>query len=265
MTLELFHPAFRRPSQCSRCRRSTTRLGKQTRGGAPGGGNAGCPPARRPPPRRSQWRPRSSAEAEPDPVRPQAQAENDSFPSPRNLNNSRNASNAGFKPPLPRPVTCGPCPGQCLDSESFRRRVPSHGPSSSRSVSGYLDCAACICVKIHHNDPLAAPGRPPAPIRVGTVGQTRLCDAKVISLKSSFGNVNAFNSKKLKLSLSPGHRRNGSRPRRRRPCGWGATAGKFLRQTKGRTVFGHESFDSIRETSRRSLETCTWAILRGTM
>ena len=29
---------------------------------------------------------------------------------------------------------------------------------------------------------------------------------------------------------------------RRRPCGWGATAGKFLRQSLGRTVFGLESF-----------------------
>ena len=42
--------------------------------------------------------------------------------------------------------------------------------------------------------------------------------------------------------------------------GWGATAGKFLRQSLGRTVFGKESFESIPETSRSSVETCTWAI-----
>ena len=46
-------------------------------------------------------------------------------------------------------------------------------------------------------------------------------------------------------------------------------ADKFLRQPKGRTVLGLESFESIPETSRRSveslLETCTWAIWRGTM
>ena len=71
--------------------------------------------------------------------------------------------------------------------------------------------------------------------------------------KSSFGNVKAFNLKKLKLSLSPSPQ-------------WpqaalllGATAGKFLRQTKGRTVFGLESFESIPETSRSSVETCTWS------
>ena len=44
--------------------------------------------------------------------------------------------------------------------------------------------------------------------------------------------------------------------------GLGATAGKFLRQAAkgGRTVFGKESFESILETSRSSVETCTWAI-----
>ena len=55
----------------------------------------------------------------------------------------------------------------------------------------------------------------------------------------SFGNIKAFNLKKLKLSLSP------SPPWPQAACGWGATAGKFLRQTKGGTVFGLESFESI--------------------
>ena len=51
----------------------------------------------------------------------------------------------------------------------------------------------------------------------------------------SFGNVKAFNLKKLKLSLSPSPQWPQAALRR----GWGATAGKFLRQTKacGRTVF----------------------------
>ena len=81
--------------------------------------------------------------------------------------------------------------------------------------------------------------------------------------KSSFGNVNAFNFKKLKLSLSPSPPQW---PQAALPgCGWGATAGKFLRQSLGRTVFGLESFESIPETSKSSVETCTWAILRGTM
>ena len=68
--------------------------------------------------------------------------------------------------------------------------------------------------------------------------------------KSSFGNVKAFNLKKLKLSLSP------SPQWPQAACGWGATAGKFLRQSLGRTVFGKESFESIPETSRSSVETC---------
>ena len=55
----------------------------------------------------------------------------------------------------------------------------------------------------------------------------------------SFGNIKAFNLKKLKLSLSP------SPPWPQAACGWGAKAGKFLRQTKGGTVFGLESFESI--------------------
>ena len=64
--------------------------------------------------------------------------------------------------------------------------------------------------------------------------------------KSYFGNVKAFNFKILKLSLSP------SPQWPQAACCWGATAGKFLRQTKGkssRTVFGLESFESIPETS----------------
>ena len=72
--------------------------------------------------------------------------------------------------------------------------------------------------------------------------------------KSSFGNVKAFNLKKLKLSLSP------SPQWPQAACCWGATAGKFLRQSLGRTVFGHDSFESIPETSRKYVETCTWAI-----
>ena len=70
----------------------------------------------------------------------------------------------------------------------------------------------------------------------------------------SFGNEKVFNLKKLKLSLSP------SQQWPQAAYGWGATAGKFLRQTKGRTVFGLEYFESIPETSRSSVETCTWAI-----
>ena len=59
-----------------------------------------------------------------------------------------------------------------------------------------------------------------------------LCDSKS-HFNRSFGNVKAFNLKKLKLSLSP------SQQWPQAACGWGATAGKFLRQTKGslRTVF----------------------------
>ena len=64
----------------------------------------------------------------------------------------------------------------------------------------------------------------------------------------------AFNLKKLKLSLSP------SPQLPQAALLLGATACKFLRQTKGRTVFGLESFESIPETSRSSVETCTWAI-----
>ena len=66
----------------------------------------------------------------------------------------------------------------------------------------------------------------------------RPCDSKS-HFNRSFGNVKAFNLKKIKLSLS------GPSPQwPQAACGWGATAGKFLRQTKGRTVFGLESFES---------------------
>ena len=37
-------------------------------------------------------------------------------------------------------------------------------------------------------------------------------------------------------------------------------AASSLGRPKGRTVFGKESFESIPETSRSSVETCTWAI-----
>ena len=47
------------------------------------------------------------------------------------------------------------------------------------------------------------------------------------------------------------------------PAAGGATAGKFLRQTQGRTIFGLKSFESIPETSRGSVETCTWAAKLG--
>ena len=49
------------------------------------------------------------------------------------------------------------------------------------------------------------------------------------------------------MRLSPGGPAPGS--------GWGPMAGKFLRQNKIRTIFALESFESIPETSRRSLET----------
>ena len=66
------------------------------------------------------------------------------------------------------------------------------------------------------------------------LNETMLCESH---LKSSFGNVKAFNLNKKKG--------------RRQPYCWGTTAGKFkfLRQTKGRTVFGKESLEleSIRE------------------
>ena len=57
----------------------------------------------------------------------------------------------------------------------------------------------------------------------------------------SFGNVKAYNLIKLKLLLSPAVAAMAAGGP---GCGWGATAGKFLRQTKGRTVFGKESFES---------------------
>ena len=60
-----------------------------------------------------------------------------------------------------------------------------------------------------------------------------------VSFQSLFWKCKAFNLKKLKLSLSP------SPQWPQAACGWGATAGKFLRQTKGRTVFGLGSFESI--------------------
>ena len=82
---------------------------------------------------------------------------------------------------------------------------------------------------------------------------TSLCDSKS-HFNRSLGNVKAFTLKKLKLSLSP------SPQWPQAACGWGATAGKFLRKSLGRTVFGLESFESIPETSRSSVETCTWAI-----
>ena len=66
--------------------------------------------------------------------------------------------------------------------------------------------------------------------------ESMLCQSH---FKSTFGNVKAFNLKNLKLSLSP------SPQWPEAACGWGAMAGKFLRQTKGRTVFGLESFESI--------------------
>ena len=75
----------------------------------------------------------------------------------------------------------------------------------------------------------------------------------------SFGNVKAFNLKKIKIIAEPvaamaaGGPAAGGRP---------GSLGKsrFLRQTKGRTVFGLESFESIRETSRSYVEISTWAI-----
>ena len=75
--------------------------------------------------------------------------------------------------------------------------------------------------------------------------------------KSYFGNVKAFNLKKFKIIAEP-VAAMAAGPEA--AFGWGATAGKFLRQSLGRTVFGKESFESIPETSRSSVETCPWAI-----
>ena len=80
--------------------------------------------------------------------------------------------------------------------------------------------------------------------------------------KSYFGNVKAFNFKKIKIIAEPvaAMAGGGFAAGGRWPCGWGAMAGEFLRQSLGRTVFGKESFESIPETSRSSVETCPWAI-----
>ena len=72
--------------------------------------------------------------------------------------------------------------------------------------------------------------------------------------KSSFGNVKAINLKQ-KITAEPVKAMAAGCPAAK-----GATAGKFHGQTKGRTVFGLKSFESIPETSRSSVETCTWAI-----
>ena len=72
--------------------------------------------------------------------------------------------------------------------------------------------------------------------------------------KSYFGKVKAFNLKKFKIIAEPVAAMAAGGLR------LGATAGKFLRQSLGRTVFGKESFESIPETSRSSVETCPWAI-----
>ena len=94
------------------------------------------------------------------------------------------------------------------------------------------------------------------PGSITTRGLSMRCESH---FNPSFGNVKAFNLKKLKLTLSPSPQWPQATLR------LGATAGKFLRKTKGRTVFGKESFESIPETSRSRVETCPWAIWRGTM
>ena len=73
--------------------------------------------------------------------------------------------------------------------------------------------------------------------------------------ESYFGNVKAFNFKKIKIIAEPVAAMAGGGP-----AAGGAMAGEFLRQSLGRTVFGKESFESIPETSRSSVETCPWAI-----
>ena len=74
--------------------------------------------------------------------------------------------------------------------------------------------------------------------------------------KSYFGNVKAFNLKKIKIIPEPVAAMAGGGPE----AGGRWKASSLLRQTKGRTVFGKESFESIPETSRSSVETCPWAI-----
>ena len=74
--------------------------------------------------------------------------------------------------------------------------------------------------------------------------------------KSYFGNVKAFNLKKFKIIAEPVAAMAGGGLR----LGGDGRRIMFLRQSLGRTVFGKESFESIPETSRSSVETCPWAI-----
>ena len=72
--------------------------------------------------------------------------------------------------------------------------------------------------------------------------------------KSSFGNVKAFNLKKLKLSLSPSLQWPQSARR------LGATAGKFLSQTvpKAGPSLERNPSNQFQKPSRSSVETYTW-------
>ena len=61
--------------------------------------------------------------------------------------------------------------------------------------------------------------------------------------KSYFENVKAFNFKKFKIIAEPVAGMAGGGP-----AAGGATAGKFLRQSLGRTVFRLQFFESIPES-----------------
>ena len=78
--------------------------------------------------------------------------------------------------------------------------------------------------------------------------------------KSSFGNVKEYDSqKKLKLSLSPSQQ--WARCQWPQAALWLAgTAGKSLRQSQRQSCLGVVAFDSIPETSRNLVVTCTQAI-----
>ena len=142
--------------------------------------------------------------------------------------------------------------GTCVARGPQRSEGPKPKRCSASRRKGYI----YIYIYIHPSRPQLA--------SVASVAAGPGPQAGTYAIRKSFQELlwkcKSIYLKQIKVIAEPVATMAGGGP----AAGWQWQASS-LGQTKGRTVFRLESFESIPETSRSSVETCTWVIWRGTV
>ena len=130
------------------------------------------------------------------------------------------------------------------DRDSLRQT--SYSDSVRRTQTHHNPCRATVWVPAWRQTRSSESDSHPSPMRFES------------HFKNSFRNIKEYNLKNWNYCWAS--RCNGSM----RPCSWGVIACKFLRQSQRQSCLWFVDFNSIPETSKNLVETCTQTICRGT-